>query len=298
MLEVAFEKTPEHKILARSVGVSPRTIVRVKSYVAHACLERQLAQLQSLAAAFAQEKPAWCVFSLMWGETPQRLSLAVLGDSARHGSQSTWEVLVLRAQLLWVARNSVKVVSLALPPVPLVSTKAERMYAGLFNHPITQPVMQLCTSMLQQAVVAARAHEADGHPASDRTRALIQGREHDVALDKGHFPIVCEKLACGNHTTNLVIVRLLTVVLPVELLNSMYSLSLFLRMGGHFLRIVACARQLIRDPACFTWSEDGAMAVPAGFFWQELRDLLCDNYARGADEARACEGQSTHSEAG
>ena len=78
----------------------------------------------------------------------------------------------------------------------------------------------------------------------------------------------------------------------------MDSQSLFVRMGGRFLRIVACARQLIRDPAYFTWNEDGAMAVPAGFFWQELCGLLCDNYARGADEARACEGQSTHSEAG
>ena len=107
----------------------------------------------------------------------------MLGDSARHESQSTWEALVLRVQLLWPVRNSVKVASLALPPAPLVSTNAEHVYAGLLSHRITQPVTQLCTSMLQQAVLAARVHEADGHPASDRMHAFIQGREHGVALD-------------------------------------------------------------------------------------------------------------------
>ena len=40
MLEVAFEKTPEHKILARSFGASALTRVCVKIYITHACLEQ------------------------------------------------------------------------------------------------------------------------------------------------------------------------------------------------------------------------------------------------------------------
>ena len=62
------------------------------------------------------------------------------------------------------------------------------------------------------------------------------------------LPRVMQKLDCANHAVNLVIVYIVSHVIGLRFLNDMFTIVMFLRMGGHFVRVASAARSCVRDP--------------------------------------------------
>ena len=58
-------------------------------------------------------------------------------------------------------------------------------------------------------------------------------------------------MRCTNHSLNLVVVTMFAIAnaqiaKPLNIVNDCYALALFLRMGGHFLRLLTSTRAHIR----------------------------------------------------
>ena len=246
-------------------------------------MQRQFSKLEKLGQAFDRVPPKWVVAMLMWDETSERIQVPAIQGSTPAQQSSTYEVLVAKATLSWGFDNDGRVfhTEFILPPVPLTSNKAEHIYAGLFHHHFNCKVQALIKSTLRKATLAAaELHETDGHPANDRLHYHLLNSEVASSKEECRHPVMNEQVHCWNHTTNLVIVHLMNVVIGVAVLNNLYCLVMFLRMGGHFLRVVACAYKLVRSPY-FRWNESSGPDLEAGEpFCRELGNMLIDNYRR------------------
>jgi hypothetical protein len=168
-----------------------------------------------------------------------------------------------------------------------VSNNADSVFAGLFKHPLTRPLHDAVQSLLDLAPIAGRFHETDGHPANDRLHYHLLGQEVQRAQAQGCWPVLMEKFDCLNHQTNLVIVHLMNIIVGVGLLNNLYSTVLFLRMGGHFVRVVGASHRLARLPQYFAWDQGCAQDIADGEpFCQELASFMADNHEFGLGEMR------------
>lgn len=243
--------------LAASYGCSSQTCARMVGLVAHIGMERQLKQLSDLAALMMERPPMFAVSSLMWDETAQALSLRAIAGCTTTQGRSTWEVLVSKAYLTWSWGERVYNIELIMPPVPLASNSADCILDGLRCHPLTRGLWEMRRKILDSATVAAvEVHECDGHPANERLSAHLRAVARQEAQGHDRQPIACQRLNCGNHAANLVVCHMLIIVNDSALINNMFCCCKFIRMGGHFLRIVAAAQYLIRT-AFFVWTPFG-----------------------------------------
>ena len=174
------------------------------------------------------------------------------------------------------------------PPVPLVANSSQHIHAGLWGHELTKPIHEVLQRLLRAAPLAAVLHEVDGHPANDRIHFHLWGKEICDATVQGRSAIPHQLLRCGNHCANLVIVHLVQCMMPTTLLTNMYCFSQFLRMGGHFLRVVTTAHQLIKDPAYFRWFGFGQSRPGHGerLLCQELIDFTISNHVAASSEMK------------
>lgn len=170
----------------------------------------------------------------MWDATSEKLSLPATEGSSHLQSRSLSEVLVNRMRVLWAVCGAVYTVEVFLPPIPLSNNAAAHIHAGIYKHPRTKPVQQACRQLLHFSGWRARAHETDSHPANDRLHCFTSSSEAESAHTDARFPVVCERIACGNRTTDLVIVHMMSVIMRREFLSSMYCLALLLREADTF----------------------------------------------------------------
>lgn len=287
MSDLGFEKHTSRSTLARMYRISERTVGRNVIYVALVGMNAQLQNLKQLRAAFELTAPEWVICNLMWDETSERLSLNVVPGTSSAQQSSTWEVLVSRITLTWCFGGAIFHTEFIMPPVPLISNKAEHIFAGLFQHHFNKEIQELVRFVLQRAsLIGTQIHETDGHPANDRLHFHLMNQETQAARDEFRMPVAQEQIHCTNHCTNLIIVHLVTVIVRENVLNNIYCFVMFLRMGGHFLRIVSSACHLIRTPY-FRWNESSAADLEAGGpFCRELGDFIIENYRRDCLEVR------------
>ena len=132
MANLAFEKQASRSTLARMYQVSRRTAGRVNIYVVACGMQTQLEKLKTLQAAFDMFPPEWIICDLMWDETSERLCLNALAGSSSAQQASTWEVLVSRITLTWSFGRTIFHTEFIMPPVPLITNKAEHIFVGLF----------------------------------------------------------------------------------------------------------------------------------------------------------------------
>ena len=185
MCEVAFDKTKCHKVLARSYHVSPAVIPRVKSLVAHALVQKQLQQLEHIAGRCEETRPDWAIVAVGWDETSERVTLPTPDIANFTQARLARKVLVSRMRLAWSVAGTAFHAEVLLPPVPLISNKAEHIFAGLTKHPLTAPIVAQVERILRAAKVSARISETDGHPANDRLHAFLKHKAEEWAF--GHF---------------------------------------------------------------------------------------------------------------
>ncbi|CAE7670376.1 unnamed protein product [Symbiodinium sp. CCMP2592] len=181
----------------------------------------------------------------------------------------------------------------------------------MFRHPLTQPIMELIEQIMKVSSVSCWLHETDGHLANEKLHYHLYAKRvlpaaapaaAPAAPVSDKLPTFTEQVLCQNHQVQLTVVSAVDALERVDGLSKMipglYCATLFLRMGGHFVRLLASVPTLVRDVGYFRW-----VAVPSEEdnsgrrYAQELGEYLVDNLrhnsrqmsstARGGQEAEA-----------
>ena len=251
MTEISQSKTSSMEGLARVYGCSARAIARIRDTCAFGLMSMQEMMLGWLLQRLRAFPPDWGLRSRLWDETGQRLVLRVNTGIPSHGQAATWQVLVARFRSAWGWRSqhagsSEETAFLSwepvIPAVPLLSTSAANIAAGLEAHSVTAPVHQFSLHLQGLCRFWFDLAESDGATSNEQ---FVAARFQDEAT--GH-------LICCNHGNHLAEVAVVTVASQREalvegrsILNDVYASALFLRMHGHMLRLMVSLRSTLKQ---------------------------------------------------
>jgi hypothetical protein len=257
MATLSFGLVIARRALSATYLVAQRTVRRVMEIVAHVSLLYQACLLERLEAMLDHTTPDVAALNIMWDETSEKLSLPTVGGAhAAHASvsSSTWEVCVSRFDFCIGVGGRFFTFLCVTPPLPMVANGSDHIFRSLFSHPLVEPITRFLATLLRRATILIEVSEADGHPANDR---LFHGRLQLASSQALHVPYM-QLHWCSSHATNLVNTSLVVVSDATQLINGMFIAGQFMRMGGHFVRMVVFARVVVQ--ANLLW----ARQPPAG----------------------------------
>ena len=311
--KIAFASNHNRMQLALRFQVSKRTVRRTLLLSALTLLEVQMKQLHDFKDYVAEHRPDFGVTTIMWDETSQSLALDA-APGTRQQMSSTWSVLVCRIRFAagWV--RGIKVArELILPPVPLSTNAAHNIYQGLYGHALTKPIMDALDSILSHCRLTCRLNESDAHLANEKlhrfqyfqrmgsqesqapAEALAAGQaevqQHGrVQARAPSLPAeTMEQIFCQNHQTQLTVTALVDSLNKSEgagghLIPNLYCATLFLRMGGHFVRLLASVQQAVKSRDFFHWVPlpSREELAEGREFGDELASYIIDNLRHNA----------------
>ena len=283
MCTIAFSCSHRRTMLADRFDVSKQTIRRVLTFMSSVVMDIQVRQLQEFRDYALEHPPHVACATLSWDETSQTLALQTPLDATYAVPQqasSAWPVLVCRLQLAVGWRTGLKLYKeFIMPPLPLSSNSSSNLFCAMFRHPLTQPIMELLEQIVKVSSVSCWLHETDGHLANEKLHYHLYAKRmlptagpepapgpaapvsDQGTPPKKKLPTLTEQVLCQNHQVQLTIVSAVDAMERVSGLSKMvpglYCGTLFLRMGGHFVRLLASVPSLVRDVAYFRW-----VAVP------------------------------------
>lgn len=314
--EIAFGKCQRRTFLAEKYEVSKQTIRRSLAFTALTVLEVQMKQLSEFKDFVDFRPPDFSAASLSWDETSHTLALDAMDAAGaqvlRHQTSSSWQVMVSKLQLATGWLGGIKLHhEFVLPPLPLSSNSSSSLHCALFNHPLTGPVMKLVGEILQASQWSAWIHETDGHLANEKLHYhLYRQRRPDfvqrplpLPADAGagaqYFELsgLTEQVLCQSHQTQLTLVSAVDSVPKCEvtggkIVPNLFCATLFLRMGGHFVRLLNSVQLLVKEATFFHWDPQPSMEE----LWEgrrysdELANYLIDNLRHNSREMSATQG--------
>ena len=281
-LSIAYSPPMAVSALARMYKVSYAVICYKCICVATCYLHWQLQLLGSLCKAFQANPPLHFTTLYKFDETSEKLAFEGTGNT-------TLNVMVIRVNLRWTwsitADNEVVrcfSLPLVVPPVVVLGTSAAQLWHGLWYHPLTRPIMSAI------AILASLSKRSMSVVVTDdaAANAKLDSFWRQLCEQAGEFHC---RLPCMMHQLHLASV---SVVQGTDhgksLVNTLYSASLLLRMGGNFFRlhhsttsVVALATKTIGEPP-----------RDAIEFAAELLDYVAVNYRSVSSRAREA-GRST-----
>ncbi|CAE7364228.1 unnamed protein product, partial [Symbiodinium necroappetens] len=117
---------------------------------------------------------------------------------------------------------------------------------------------------------------------------MQQNTEVVGAGELPELPLLADQVLCNNHQCNLIFTDAIQAAPRVEetggrLIANLYAGCLFLRMAGHFLKLVGSLQVYIKDPSFFKWNQNpSASDLQRGRKFREelssyLKANLCHN---------------------
>ncbi len=226
--------------------VSLKTARRVGRAVAHITLRSQAVLLKSILKDLESKPPNWACCHLMWDETGEKVVVDVMGNVLRRAfgqgsnnlavQESLWHVLVARVSFSWGwATTASQRVQLICPPLPLATTKAESLWAGLFSHSAFGDIWAFKEALFARAGLAIDLHTSDDASSNNKLHAHFTNTVGDLHC----------RLKCLSHQTNICMTTLYSTV-GMDLLHLLFCSTMFLRAGNYYLRCVLAARQFVQ----------------------------------------------------
>eukprot|EP00969_Alexandrium_andersonii_P344795 15241491-Alexandrium_andersonii.AAC.1 len=122
--------------------------------------------------------------------------------------------------------------------MPLLSTGSADLRSALEYHPTLAAARQFEDALRSLATLAVDLKECDGATSNDRYVAHVL--DTSAQREGGRVLVAC--LTCGNHGNQLIQGATVATVgrhaaLNCNLLNDYYCMTLFMRSGGHFVRL-------------------------------------------------------------
>ena len=287
-LSIAYSPPMAVSALARMYNVSYAVICYKCLCVATCYLHWQLQLLGSLCKAFQANPPLHFTTLYKFDETSEKLWFKGTGHQESHVN-TTLNVMVIRVNLRWTwsitADNEVVrcfSLPLVVPPVVVLGTSAAQLWHGLWYHPLTRPIMSAI------AILASLSKRSMSVVVTDdaAANAKLDSFWRQLCEQAGEFHC---RLPCMMHQLHLASV---SVVQGTDhgksLVNTLYSASLLLRMGGNFFRLHHSTTSVVAS-ATKTIGEPPRDAIE---FAAELLDYVVVNYRGVSSRAREA-GRST-----
>jgi len=269
ILRIIFDKPMPRSALACTHACSPRTVRRLLCAGGAAVWAYGLAVMRTWMRVFDIRPPSFACCCWMWDETAERVRFAPSnGVTSLPADASTWDVLVSRMRFSWgwlgEDSSNTAFFEIPLPPVALIGNAAKHIYNAVVHHEMLKEAMDFKKALFSKASEKIEMRSSDGHLANHKVHAHLLTEE----------PMSCHVL-CGNHSNNLTIVGVVGAF-GKSMISDYYRCVLFLRMGGHYLRLSAALAQHLKDDSMLRCVTEPA-AVVAGLRESEaLRSVLKD----------------------
>jgi hypothetical protein len=280
MLKVSFNQSCRRTTASEQFCISLRTVRRIRAITARSVMEIQAHLLDDFARFCEAKRPDFAVCTWMWDETSHRLSVNVVPDTLTQQHSSTWQVMVCRCHIAVGWTMGIKLYrEFIMPPVPLASNSSNHVYHGLFNSPLMKPLHSIVDRILKSAEVSCIINEADGHLGNEKLHF------HKYALENAKpKPCLMEFALCQNHQTNLVVCDAVsnsrsTPGTGGKLLQNLYCTTMFLKMGGHFTRLLISVHMLATEQNMVEWigSPTPNQLAASRPYGEELAAYMIDN---------------------
>jgi hypothetical protein len=277
--------------LAAVFECSRRTIGRIQINTCFAYLWTQGVLLSWVLTQLRAKPPTFGACSTLWDETGQRVQLRMLKMANASTQSSKWEIFVCKKSFMWgwiTPTGGCLIIHfhVVVPPLPLLNTGAKDLHNALHYHPQIKQVAEFEAEFVKLCEHAFDLKEADGAPGNDRYVA-----HRSNMLEEENDPALRGFLTCLNHGNQLIESQALGVAGHIggqasPLLSDWYSMSLFCRTGGHFVRIIAAVSPIAKKIHIV----EGNPPIHAKEVAEQLVDLMVqhhDGQARSQDRSAA-----------
>ena len=214
-------------------------------------------------------EPVFAIMVTRSDEAGERLAYTGLAGAAAQQTSAVWQVLAARFVFTFGSVHASYTLELVTPPIPVLNTDAEPRWFALRHHPSAQLVVQLRAALFSVTDFAADVNEFG----ADGSNLRLHAHKVDTVDDK----VLAEQLLRHNHQNKLVEIIMLKLI-GYHLLMSLYSMSLFLRLGGYFPRLVAATKEVVHGHRDIRpWPPHQLEQRASEAFAAELIDLLLVN---------------------
>jgi hypothetical protein len=232
--------------VAAAFSVKRTTVTRIRAAASLALLRDQVATLRRWAERLNDCSLELFSDILLWDETKQRVSVKIHAALSTSQQSSAWDILISRRIFLFTFVNAKGQrlqagVEMLCPPIALVGTSAGAIYDGLFEHPLMTELSELASFFESKSARCFKHRSFD----SAGSNVRLQRFEELVSKSRSTF---FASWRCAIHQSHLLASSLLQAV-GLRIASSLYSASLILRTGGHFLRVVLMTRSFVEDHA-------------------------------------------------
>jgi len=276
MQAIAFSSVNGRNDVARQYKLGAKTITRVITVVAHCTMSCDISFMRGLAQYFDAHPPLIFVSSMASDATKQKLRFAVSAGLPASASRSSWGCLVSRHKFMWCFPGSETwfQIEFVRPNVPISGDSGEVLFDGLYGLPQVASFRALEDAGARRGDVAILHFDIDGHPANMRT---VAGRR--ATLPAG---LLVSARHCGNHATNLVEGYIITAAEHggERVLPWLYSATLFLGMGGNYIRLVQSVASLVQK---YLPAPAAGDILPPDLTTTEIMDYSITNYKAYSD---------------
>ena len=249
--------------------------------------------LQGIKKECMEKKPAFAISALKWDEAEQKVAVDLGKKMKTQQRTSGWKTLLSRQRLVigW-SDGSTAEYPVLRPPVPMLDTSADCVDSGLemrvYPKSFLHKVSKLVAEILALAEVAFDLSGTDGAYGNLRYLAHVQGVAHaKVLADPGGSTPVRGSILCQNHR-NALVEASATSLLGLGVVNAMFSMASFLRMGGHFTRL-GLASDVVSGTVIF---RKGRPPKDAVLYSEEMLDFVLANH-KAEREAHKRAGHDT-----
>ena len=186
---------------------------------------------------------AFSVHSFAWDETTECLSMQLHPSLCKTTVKSSWHVLVSAQSFsLGLADGRVLTGEINRPVVPLVSTSSGSLNQGLWSLRLVKRYSDFVGAMTAASKIHIHHFDRDGASSNDRLVAWRQGALYDESV-----AALSSDMTCGNHRTNLIQCSIIMASFS-KVVASLYSMCLFLRMGGYWMRLIHSLPKWLAQP--------------------------------------------------
>lgn len=281
MLQISFDAARSAREIAAICNVTVAWAKTIRCFVALAYMAVQNMILGSLIASATAARPLLCAVRLAWDETGERLTMPTPGGTSYRGggqTNSVWHVMVARLRFIvcWESDSPSGVrtfdFTAVLPPMIVQSTSAAALWHQLFHSSLAAPVFRARDLLRDSSRIFVELCETDGAYANDKLLMhLLATSRPEVLWDQWH---------CSLHQSQLVEASVLSIA-GVKLLSRLYSITLFLRTSGHFLRMLRLLKHCIQKNLIIRdICECGPPSQLMKSYTRELVEYLCSHRQR------------------
>ena len=286
VLDCAFTLTSSPiPALTLKLSCSRRSVKRMLCMVASYFFLHQNAMIGLVVARARKEPPRWTMYRLCWDETGEKMKIPLIASSLK---TTVWHILVARLRLV-ICFDRVYDYRLVLPTLVVASPSAACIYYQLFQHPWTVGLFTAIYTLQQLSVLRGPGiYERDGAYANDRLTAVQMSRL---------MPCNIIDNLCSLHQNQLTEVAVIVPTVLTNntlLINAMYSLSLYLRSGSHFLILQSRLSLAVANADIRRISEWGPPPASATEYNRELANYAISHYQRFSISSQSREN-SAHS---